>query len=202
MNGRMVAMDDRQIAMDKRLQRVEIPAADSDSGDEHSEADGKSVESENSATRATGQEVATPNSLRTNLRLMAQAASRLARLEGDEADDDIDQYIPRNRGKKPGSLRVATDLVKHSIDWPHMHVRRMVQGKRKTLAYAELSVEEFVYGFLTMLENPDCKMDMRTMIKLLRILMQWTIHGPMQGTFTKQSDRRWRQAQCGGTTRR
>ena len=57
MNGRMVAMDDRQIAMDNRLQRVETPAADSDSSDEHSEADGESVESENSATRATGQEV-------------------------------------------------------------------------------------------------------------------------------------------------
>ena len=165
MNGRMVAMDDR-------LQRVEAPAADSESGDEHRETERKSGVSQCGATRSTVEELATPDSLRMNLRLMAQAAKRLAKMEGDEGEDDSDQYLPRNRGKKSGSLRVGTDSVKHTIDWPHMHVRCIMYGKQKTLAYAELKVEEFIYRFLTMLKNPECKMDNCTMLKLLPILMQ------------------------------
>ena len=122
---------------------------------------------------ASDDDFATPDSLRRNIQLMAQAATRIAQMRSDEQDDVLDtiQGI-RARGKKSGSLLTAPDIVEKTIDWPHMHVRRVVNGKRKNLTYNDLSVEEFVYGYISMLKTSRNKMDRDTMIDLLQILMQ------------------------------
>ena len=170
--AKLELIDGRMSEMDRRLQSVEPPTTEAESLVSNSESERGSTTSEAGAARTQGAESATPDSLRKNLRIMMQAAGRLAQIEGEEADDEDNQYLPRTKGKKSGSLRKATDSVKYTIDWPHMHVRRMTNGKRRTLAFTELTVEEFVYGFLTMLANTECKMDKDTMIELLRILMQ------------------------------
>ena len=119
-------------------------------------------------------ETATPGSLRKNIQLMAQAAGRIARLGEDDGEDEDTTDLSQNktRGKKSGSLMVASDKVKRAIDWPHMHVSRRVNGKRKDLAYSELKVEEFAYGFLKMLKSSTNKMDSEVMMPLLTNLLQ------------------------------
>ena len=139
-----------------------------------SESDEEEAAGAAAAPQGIDGNVATPGSLRLNIQLMALAAGRIAQLRGDDREDEDELVLPRTKaqGKKSGSLLVATDNVKHTIDWPHMHVRRIVNGRRKNLNYSELRVEEFVFGFLTMLENPISKMDSSIMIPLLRMLMQ------------------------------
>ena len=88
---------------------------------------------------------------------MAEAANRIAQLGIDNAtkqDESATTYRRRNAGKKSGSLMLAADEAKKTIDWPHLHVRRMVAGRKKSVPYAELMVEEFVCGFLGMIEAP------------------------------------------------
>ena len=66
----------------------------------------------------------------------------------------------------------ATDKVVRTIDWPHMHVRRMVAGKRKGIHFNELKVEEFVLCFLTMIQMPGNDMNVRGMLRILQDIMQ------------------------------
>ena len=121
---------------------------------------------------------ATPTSLRKDISLMAEAANRIAQLNVDDYDDDDDErYFNRRRrnGKKSGSQMMASDSVQKTIDWPHLHVRRLVAGKRKSVAYADLRSEEFVVGFLAMIGSARCKWNYRTMTGILEMIMQDTI---------------------------
>ena len=92
------------------------------------------------------EEQITPSLLRENSRIMTQAANRLASLKLDDFDDDELQGIAqaRNKGRKSGSLMLASDTVERRIDWPHLYVRRMVDGRRRSVPYTDLRVEEFV----------------------------------------------------------
>ena len=136
--------------MRTQMQNTNTATGNNDTQENDSEMGEEETSETGSTQPALGAEAATPDSLRHNIHLMAQAA-------------------------KSGSLMVATDRIKYSIDWPHMHVRRMTNGKRRTLNYAELTPEEFVYGYLTMLINPRNGMDEKIMIPLLRIVMQDTV---------------------------
>ena len=94
-----------------------------------------------------------------------------------DSNDEIEENDNNNRrrnGKKSGPLLMASDVVNKRTDWPHLHVRRVVGGKRKSVAYADSKVEEFVFGFLSMIESPKCKWNYRTMTRLHRMIMQDT----------------------------
>ena len=67
---------------------------------------------------------------------------------------------------------VGSEKVRKRIDWPHMHVKRLVAGRRRTVTYSELKVEEFILRFITMLQKPQNKMYVMTMIEILRMMMQ------------------------------
>ena len=100
---------------------------------------------------------ATPDTIRRDIKLMRKASRRLERLwELDESELD-GQSTLKNAGKHSGSVLTATDKIVKAIDWPHLYVQRMVGGKRKGVLYAYLKVEEFVFGFLTMIEARDSR---------------------------------------------
>ena len=128
------------------------------------------------ATESSEPEV-TPTSLRQDMRVMAAAAQRIARIKEEQEEGDYlnDQTRSNTGGKKSGSVMLASDAVLERIDWPHLYVRRVSGGKRKSVPYAELRIEEFVYGFISMIESPKCKWDYRTMARILRVLMQDTM---------------------------
>ena len=128
---------------------------------------------ENTSSDA-GSEPASPETIRKDKKLMRQAARRLGCLrlrEWDEAELD-GLSAAQKAGKKSGSTLTATDKVVKVVDWPHLYVRRMTGGKRKGVAYNDLKVEEFVYGYLQMIAAPKNDMDYEGMMRMLLNLMQ------------------------------
>ena len=116
---------------------------------------------------------ASPVSLRANLELMAQAAGRIAQLGTD--DDDMDNtslFRQKTQGKKSGSKLMPSDTVEKQIDWPHMHVKRLVAGRRKDVAFADLRTDEFAFGYMQMLLSPRSQMDRETMLRIFTMVMQ------------------------------
>ena len=105
---------------------------------------------------------------------MQLAAQRIAQLGIDDDDPDERYTITKTKsnGKKSGSLRVAADVVQEAIDWPHLYITRVMDGARVGVPYKELRIQEFVYGFLEMLDNPKGKWDKEVMLNILKMLMQ------------------------------
>ena len=123
-------------------------------------------------------EPASPETLRRDRRLMKDATKRLERLRLEQ-DEDAPLRSTGSRGRKSGSVLTATDAIVKTVDRPHMYVRRLVKGKRKGVAYSELKVEEFVFGFLTMLRAPENRMNAEVMLNMLRNIM----HDAMEFTW-------------------
>ena len=136
-----------------------------------------SSEGEDEGETVETEQQATPASLRRDKRLMRRAAERLALLSMDDSDDDLHRGLSklRARGKKSGSVMTAADIVVERIDWPHLYVTRVVDGQRKNLVFKDLTLDEFVFGFMSMLDNPRCKLNRRTMETVLKDFMQHSI---------------------------
>ena len=162
--------------MDGRMRQIE----DERQQDASVEEDQEVQITQNTGRHTTdggAQALTTPSSVRSDIRLMARAAERLNRLSLSDldGDDDIDITGNRAKGKKSGSLIMASEVVKKQIDWPHLHVKRMVNGRRRPIAYADLRPEEFAFGFIEMLNVPASKWDYMGMIEVLRMVLQDTI---------------------------
>ena len=108
-----------------------------------------------------GAAIATPQTIRNDARIMRQAMARLARLHMEDSDEEEPATVRTScsRGKKSGYLLTAAETMEKSIDWPHLYVRRAVAGRRKPVTYGDLRIEEFVFGFLSMIDSPRCKWD-------------------------------------------
>ena len=90
--------------------------------------------------------------------LAAAAASAKARLEqlglaqnaSDNSDDsDDEQQEKKTRGKHSGRVRTANHKSNIDIDWPHFYVYR----DAKPTTYEQLTLSEFVYGCLSIIDN-------------------------------------------------
>ena len=193
----MLQMKQQMDSMAEQMQEIqqEREASKSQATREESEAG-------ESETRQEGEELITAQSLRQDVRAMERAASRIAQFRDLDTDDyDTTSNGRRNpNGKKSGSIMVAADNVKLSIDWPHMHVKRVTNGTRAGVAYKELRIEEFVYGFLAMLKSPKTKWDKDLMLDLLQDLMQDSMDFAwenargfyeMLGVDVENGDKRW-----------
>ena len=75
-----------------------------------------------------------------------------------------------NRGKKSGATRTAEDIAINDIPWPHFSIRRT--SDKRPATYENLGVDDFVYGYLSMLEAPRSKLDPAIMLPILKNLMQ------------------------------
>ena len=170
----LAKLTDKWEEMDKTIQEMRKTPAAIVREEAESEIDS---EEDIEVEGARGLSVITPEKLRKDTQLMARAADRLARIRLDEEtlESEIQEGRTRSQGKKSGSTMLASELVKERIDWPHLHVKRLVAGKRKCVAYGELRIEEFVFGYLRMLKSPRSIMDKDKMIDLLEWLMQDTI---------------------------
>ena len=129
---------------------------------------------EASAAAAENMQLVTPAELRDDIRAMERAAKRIAQFrEWDEEETDGTGTLnTRTNTKKSGSLMVAADKVKDTIDWPHMHIQRVSGGKRVGVQYKELTIAEFVFGFLEMLDAPKAKWDREVMLGILMFIMR------------------------------
>ena len=126
----------------------------------------------NQATRnANINEELTVTALRNNAAIVNKAAERLAQL--DLNDFDLPDHVAAtsaNRGKKSGCVTKSSDKIKTVMDWPHFHVTRGVNAV--PASYDELSLEEFILGYVRMLRDADCAFDKEVMWEFLEDLME------------------------------
>ena len=108
--------------------------------------------------------------LRNDNNINSQVARRLAQLDFDsEFVDNNFETHSRRRGKKSGQSRTVEDTVIREIDWPHFYVYR--GNERRPTHYSDLTVSEFVLGFLSMIDNPRNGFNKDLMLSLLKDLM-------------------------------
>ena len=125
--------------------------------------------------QATGQseQRATPDSLRLNTAAVAEVAARLAEWGlAEEEQGATGTAAPpwRHRTRKSGTVTTSIDVIKHSIDWPHFHVRK--GPTRSPPEYAQVSSEEFTVGFLRMLRAPESTFNKERMLEILLEVME------------------------------
>jgi hypothetical protein len=70
-------------------------------------------------------------------------------LEPSDDEDHDQQTATRNRGKKSGRSKIVNDVIIRDIDWPHYHV--YMGPNHAPATYEELSIPEFVYGYVCQL---------------------------------------------------
>ena len=87
-----------------------------------------------------------------------RAKARLTALgvlgDDDHSDTDSDDEKGAKasstlKGKKSGKVKTADHKTKHDIDWPHYYVFRDAKG----VAYEQLTIAEFSFGFHNMIDN-------------------------------------------------
>ena len=110
------------------------------------------------------------NDLRNDNNINSQVARRLAQLDFDsEFVDNGFETQGRRRGKKSGQSRTVEDTVIREIDWPHFYVYR--GNERRPIHYSDLTISEFVLGFLSMIDNQRNGFNRDLMLSLLKDMM-------------------------------
>ena len=113
------------------------------------------------------------NSLRMNADIINRASARLAELGVTESmvNESVGNvHVADNKGRKSGAVSKATDRIVKSTDWPHYHI---VGGIDMTpSSYEELSLGEFVLGFIRMLQDVDSVYDKDLMLEVLRDILE------------------------------
>jgi len=150
-------LSDKLDNMDYRLQTLEHATEIEPQAEAQLESDNESVASVTPVPVTLAQ-------LQTNKALQAQVESRLRELgvAGDSGseEDDGKSKMPGKRNKiKSGRVRTAADVARIPMEWPHYHVYR--GPDRKPAHYDDLSVPEFIMGYMTiLLDSPDINRDM------------------------------------------
>ena len=120
--------------------------------------------------QGAGAQLVNPQNIRDDDDLVARAHAALNAIVNVAEGRTTSITSQANRGKKSGSTRTSDDVTKHDIPWPHFAIRRAADKKAAT--YESLDIDDFVYGFLSMLEKPDSGLDPAIMLPILRNLMQ------------------------------
>ena len=118
----------------------------------------------------------TIETLKNNVEVVNRAAQRIHELNLQEYDLPDAMKIGTgsiNRGKKSGSVSKASDKVIKDLDWPHYHITRGINLTPSS--YEELSLEEFILGYIRMLRDTDSTFDKDVMLEVLEDLMEDTI---------------------------
>ena len=116
-------------------------------------------------------DIPTARELRRNYEMGREVNRRLADLEAeDDSAATARTGLHRPRGKRSGAARTVQDTVVRDIDWPHFHIYTTPGAEPMT--YERLSIAEFVYGFLHMVDQPDARLDRGVMWDILKGMME------------------------------
>lgn len=95
---------------------------------------------------------ATLDTLKQDAGLAEKVQKRLAELDLPGPSTGNTAATNNSKGKTSGATKTADDLhVRRDILWPHFYIHR--GPERRPARYEELSLPEFVYGFLCMLDD-------------------------------------------------
>ena len=104
---------------------------------------------------------------RNDQRINDAVNSRLVQLGLDDSDHSSESA--KKKGKKSGISRTVEDQVLREIDWPHLYVYR--GQDRKPATYNDLTLAEFIFGYISMINNPRNMLDKELMLHILRNMM-------------------------------
>ena len=112
----------------------------------------------------------TTSALRQDANIMSNVQRRLVELGLEDPSGETESDgNRRKKGKKSGLSRTVEDTVVREIDWPHLYVYR--GSDRRPTQFNELTIAEFVYGYIAMVENPRNDFNRLVMMQLLRDMM-------------------------------
>ena len=104
---------------------------------------------------------------RGDQRIADALSNRLVQLGLDDSDHSSESA--KKKGKKSGVSRTVEDQVLREIDWPHLYVYR--GQDRKPATYNDLTLAEFIFGYISMIDNPRNILDKELMLQTLRNMM-------------------------------
>jgi len=113
-----------------------------------------------------------PGKLRTHKRVQDFVDKRMRDLGvlSSEGEDTTQQAAAGKNKQKSGRVQTGSDFVVQRVEWPHFHIFR--GHDRQPATYDELSVQEFVCGYLTALEHEPEARDKELKLAHLRHLNQ------------------------------
>ena len=117
-------------------------------------------------TPARERDVPSVRELRSDYNVKREVNRRLAELDMEEDEAEPSRTASRRtRSKRSGAAKTVQDKVVRDIDWPHFHI--YTQPDAEPMTFAGLSIPEFTYGFLHMVDQPDANFDRGMMWSLL-----------------------------------
>ena len=165
LTDQMAAFGNRMGDMEKRFDERTAEAI----ADEHFDSEDES--SPRPSTSRGAAAIPSTTELRRDYEVGRELNRRLAELEAE--DDLAGNPRPagiRTRGKRSGAARTVQDTVKRDIDWPHFHIYTAPGAEPMT--YERLSVQEFVFGFMHMVDQQDAKLDRAVMWTILKGIVE------------------------------
>ena len=157
-------MGDRMGDMEKRMDTREASEVEE-------EQEGNESKPESPPTAHTAREIPSLRDLRSNYAVGREVNRRLADLEEEQdmaAANGLGSH--RARGKRSGAARTVRDTIINDIDWPHFHI--YAPPGAEPMTFEKLSVQEFVYGFMHMIDQPDSRLDRQVMWDILKAMME------------------------------
>ena len=168
------AINEKMDGFGARLATVESrPAGSQVLAEPSDEVDSPAVSMEVSPAHASAQrtdpDIPSLQDLRRDYAIGREVNRRLAEMGLQDDDDNLPRNSSqRKRGKRSGAARTVQDSV--DIDWPYFHI--YTQPGEEAMTYERLSIPEFVYGYLHMVDQPEAKLDRRVMWDLLKAMME------------------------------
>ena len=165
LRDQMDAMGQRMGAMEQSIEEVANTSTAAEP--QHTPA----VNVAATANSAGHSDIPSVTELRTDQRLNREVNRRIAELKlEDELTDNSRTGSSRSRGKRSGAARTVQDTIGQDIDWPHFHIYSAPGAEPMT--YDNLSITEFTYGYLHMVDRPDSKFERQVMWDLLKAIME------------------------------
>ena len=114
-------------------------------------------------------EVATSKTLRKDATLEKMVKNR-TELTDDGSDEDGTNGPRKRKSTKSGRVKTVDDIVIREVDWPHYHVYR--SPGHRAVRYEDLTVPEFVFGFLSQMTSIAGRKTNQKMLTHLRCMMR------------------------------
>ena len=166
--------------MGKRMAEMEkARSADNGSSDsERREGSGAASTSAATAQPDIGSAgIPSVQELRRDYEVGREVNRRLAEMDMADGPNDIHRGMSqRTRGKRSGAAKTVQDTVVRDIDWPHFHIYS--PPGTEAMTYERLSIQEFTYGYLQMVDQPGAKFDRGVMWDLLKAIMEDAVEYP------------------------
>ena len=172
MGGQLGDMQRKVDGVQQKVDGIVDIVPDNDNGDSK---DGEEADMPHSANDV---DLPSLRELRRNYEVGREVNRRLADLDFDDDTEGGARRGVRRRGKRSGAARTVQDTVLRDIDWPHFHV--YTPPGAEAMTFERLSVQEFVYGLMHMVDQPDAGLDRQTMWEVLKGMMEDAIEFPWQ----------------------